>query len=71
MGIAKELGLNESSQVISAPSAAVRPMTAAEQVSWEQPLSEEQHYMYRRLVGKLRYALPERLDLAFAVQCLS
>ena len=71
MGIARELGLNENSQVISAPSATVRPMTAAEPISWEQPLSAEQHYLYRRRVGKLRYAVPERLDLAFAVQRLS
>ena len=49
----------------------MRPQTEEEKWQWTQPLSLEDHGLYRHVIGKLRYVLPERYDLAYPMWLLS
>ena len=48
-----------------------KPSNLKDKETWEEALSKEEHFLFRRLVGKLRFLVPERPDLGYEVLKLS
>jgi len=70
-GDGQEAGL-EGARAASTPGTSeLKPSTAEEKAIWEDPLDDEWSWLYRRLVGKLRWSVEERPDVIFATQRLS
>ena len=65
--IISELGLSQEAKGGSSPATHdQKPMTAEEKLRWDEPLSRADTFCFRRIVGKLRFAVPWRPDLLHA-----
>ena len=67
----EEFGLTGSKAAKTASAADLKPSTVTNKETWEEPLSPEEHHFFRRVVGKLRFMVPERPDIGFEVLKLS
>lgn len=65
------LGLGQARAVSTPLTKDIKPSTSEEKFQWEKPLDQASHHLYRQIVGKLRFAVPRRLDLLYAVYQVS